>query len=146
MTAQNSLKMETMFVRWAILSTEKHKLHNEPEMLKQFPCRRANSLCSYMHTFASTSSSSSSICCSRSLFKFWISHWKMSKCGRLRALSGNRNHRKLKQLQQRWSTLSHFAVLRRLHQLVHSPYFHTICMSAIRPSSSSSSLSERRLD
>lgn len=49
MTAQNSLKMETMFVRCAILSTEKHKLHNEPEMLKQFPCRRAKSLRSCAH-------------------------------------------------------------------------------------------------
>lgn len=94
-------------------------------MLKQFPCRRAKSLRSFAHTSASTSSSSSSsMCCSRSLFKFWILHWKMSKCGRLRALCAIGTI-------ANWSRCTsagqffHFAILRRLHQLAHSPYFHT---------------------
>lgn len=46
----------------------------------------------------------------------------------------HREHRKLKPLQQHWSILP-FSLLRRLHQLARSPYFHkircTICMSAI---------------
>lgn len=62
MTAQNSLKMETMFVRCYFIDqnvpTYIQNTQGEWDAYKQFPCRRAKSLwspCSHTHTDTDTS-------------------------------------------------------------------------------------------